>query len=97
MRATQHRQFRGPWPQAYARMLLYLLEMLAAGAEPAAVHLHLAKALASPEDIGRDLPALRDALSRRLGAGRVSCAVADGADSHEIRLEWAPAATVKVL
>jgi hypothetical protein len=89
------RRFRGPWPQVYPRMQLYLLEMLAARPDPGAIHLRLAKALATPEEMRRDVPALRDALVRRLGSGRVHCEAVDGAESHEIRVECARASTVK--
>jgi len=96
MATTHSRRFGGPWPQAFARMQLYLLEMLAAWPRPAAVHLRLAKTLARPEDIRRDVPSLRDALARRLGPGRVHCEAVDDAQNHEIRFECVPAATVKI-
>lgn len=89
------RQFSGPWPRAYAQMQLYLLEMLAARPNPSAVRIRFAKPLATPEDIRRDFPPLRDALLGRFGSGRVHFEVVDAVDSHEISLEYMPAALVQ--
>ena len=97
MATTHTRKFGDPWPQAFARMQLYLLEMLAARPHPAAIHLRLAKALASPEEIRRDVPLLRDALTRRLGPGRVHFEAVADAEKHEIRIECVRAATVEVI
>jgi len=97
MAKVRVRHFQGPWPQAYPRIQLYLLEMLAGRPDPSAIHLRLAKALATPEEMRRDVPALRDALVHRLGPGRVHCDAVDGAQSHEIRLECARVATVEAL
>ena len=82
------RHFRARWPQAHARMQLYLLEMLAARPEPVAIRIRLAKPLVTPAEISRDLPPLRDALTGRFGASRVQFDAVDGADSHEVQLEY---------
>lgn len=95
MARNHSRQFRGPWSQAYARMQLYLLEMLAAAPDPLAIRIRLAKPLLTPEDIRRDFLPLRDALTRRFGAGRVQFEAVNGADSHEIQLEYTAASLVK--
>lgn len=84
-----NRHFRGRWTQAYAQMQLYLLEMLAARPEPVAIRIRLAKPLLSPAEISRDLPQLRDALTGRFGSSRVQFDAVEGADSHQVQLEYA--------
>lgn len=83
------RQFVARWPQAYAQMQLFLLEMLAAEPEPRAIRIRLAKPLLTPAEIARDIPPLREALTGRLGAGRVRFEAVDGADRHQVQLEYA--------
>lgn len=89
------RKFQGPWLQAYAQMQLYLLEILAARPDSLAIRIRLSKPLVTPEEIRRDFPPLRDALTSRLGAGRVQFEAVEGADSHEIQVEYAAGSLVK--
>lgn len=89
------RKFQGPWLQAYAQMQLYLLEMLAARRDPLAIRIRLSKPLVTPDEVRRDFPPLRDALTSRLGSGRVQFEAVEGADSHEIQLEYPAGLLVK--
>lgn len=88
------RHFRARWPQAYAQMQLYLLEMLAARPDPVVIRIRLAKPLLTPAEISRDLPSMRDALTGRFGSSQVHFEAVDGAESHQVQLEYARAPRV---
>jgi hypothetical protein len=78
-------------------MQLYLLEMLAARPDPLAIRIRLAKPLVTPDEIRRDFPSLRDALTGRYGSARVEFEAVEGADRHVIQLEYPARPLVKGL